>query len=322
MVSELPPGPPITFQDLHNGAGGRVLRGRASNFRKMANIERAPTKPSTADLDHHRLRGPPRLPPRRLLLRFNAAALERIRSNLGLVEGDDGDDKGDDEGDDGPGDVESLVANRNPYGEGDALVVHVVREGSLAEIGRVDGDGRAGVGGRRTRRRLFLGAIGVAAMIGVLIALGGGDEGARATYAAGLREEQERLLDIAERLVRACSKRRLSEDKSECRGLCGSDVMCCFEEGQHSCRDDEGKSCAAYTGYEVLVASSPVAGDNATAAGPAGDDDGLAAGEEGGPAPPGDGNGLPTSEGENAWGARRRPQPSARWRRTRRREPR
>ena len=198
----------------------------------------------------------------------------------------------------------------------------VVREGSLAEIGRVDGDGRAGVCGRRTRRRLFLGAIGVAAMIGVLIALGGGDEGARATYAAGLREEQERLLDIAERLVRACSKRRLSEDKSECRGLCGSDVMCCFEEGQHSCRDDEGKSCAAYTGYEVLVASSPVAGDNATAAGPAGDDDGLAAGEEGGPAPPGDGNGLPTSEGENAWGARRRPQPSARWRRTRRREPR
>jgi len=63
--------------------------------------------------------------------------------------------------------------------------------------------------------------------------------------------EQQRLLEIAERVVSACSEYKLNEDLSDCQKLCHSN-MCCFEKGQYSCEDDESKDCAVYAGCEGL----------------------------------------------------------------------
>jgi len=63
--------------------------------------------------------------------------------------------------------------------------------------------------------------------------------------------EQE-LLEIAERVIMACSENKLNINMSECQQLCHS-KMCCFEEGDYSCEDDESKECAVYAGCDALV---------------------------------------------------------------------
>ena len=63
--------------------------------------------------------------------------------------------------------------------------------------------------------------------------------------------EQQRLLEIAERVVSACSEYKINEDLSDCQKLCQSN-MCCFEKRQYSCEDDESKDCAVYAGCEAL----------------------------------------------------------------------
>eukprot|EP00579_Thalassiosira_antarctica_P005636 CAMPEP_0201878412 /NCGR_PEP_ID=MMETSP0902-20130614/9577_1 /ASSEMBLY_ACC=CAM_ASM_000551 /TAXON_ID=420261 /ORGANISM="Thalassiosira antarctica, Strain CCMP982" /LENGTH=263 /DNA_ID=CAMNT_0048406051 /DNA_START=146 /DNA_END=937 /DNA_ORIENTATION=- len=70
----------------------------------------------------------------------------------------------------------------------------------------------------------------------------------------GALSEQQRLLVIAERVVLACSEHKLNEDLSDCMKLCDAN-MCCFEEGEHSCEDDEYRYCAVYAGCEALIDS-------------------------------------------------------------------
>ena len=50
----------------------------------------------------------------------------------------------------------------------------------------------------------------------------------------------------------ACSERSLNEDMSACQKLCHGN-LCCFDEGEYSCKDDESKDCAVFAGCEALI---------------------------------------------------------------------
>ncbi|KAL3794817.1 hypothetical protein ACHAW5_005238 [Stephanodiscus triporus] len=73
----------------------------------------------------------------------------------------------------------------------------------------------------------------------------------------GSGEGEQKLLEIAERVVLACSESTLDGDMSDCRALC-HDSMCCFDGGGYSCADDEGRNCAAYAGCSNLMDGVPV----------------------------------------------------------------
>ena len=68
----------------------------------------------------------------------------------------------------------------------------------------------------------------------------------------GGTDEQQLLLEMAERITIACSENNLDEDMSECQQLCHVN-MCCFESDEYSCEDDESKACAVYAGCQALV---------------------------------------------------------------------
>ncbi|KAL3779948.1 hypothetical protein ACHAW5_009431 [Stephanodiscus triporus] len=67
---------------------------------------------------------------------------------------------------------------------------------------------------------------------------------------------QQKLLEVAERVVEACSEEMLNRDMSGCQRLCRSS-MCCFEDGGYSCEEDKGRDCAAYAGCEALMMGAP-----------------------------------------------------------------
>ena len=101
--------------------------------------------------------------------------------------------------------------------------------------------------------------VGASVGIGYAVLSGGNTNGKSGTNAAafagangenGMTEQQ--LLEIAERVIVACSETILDNDLTECQNLCHSS-MCCFESGQYSCEDDESKACAVYAGCEALV---------------------------------------------------------------------
>lgn len=68
---------------------------------------------------------------------------------------------------------------------------------------------------------------------------------------------QQQMLEIAERVVTACSENKLDEDMTQCQHLCSKN-MCCFESGEYSCENDESKDCAVYAGCEALVLGVPM----------------------------------------------------------------
>ena len=72
-------------------------------------------------------------------------------------------------------------------------------------------------------------------------------------------EKEQTLLEIAERVITACSEDKLNEDMKECQSLCHS-RMCCFEESgsDYSCQLDMSKDCAVYAGCEALVEGIPI----------------------------------------------------------------
>eukprot|EP00579_Thalassiosira_antarctica_P017372 CAMPEP_0201944994 /NCGR_PEP_ID=MMETSP0903-20130614/53678_1 /ASSEMBLY_ACC=CAM_ASM_000552 /TAXON_ID=420261 /ORGANISM="Thalassiosira antarctica, Strain CCMP982" /LENGTH=363 /DNA_ID=CAMNT_0048488053 /DNA_START=35 /DNA_END=1124 /DNA_ORIENTATION=- len=72
----------------------------------------------------------------------------------------------------------------------------------------------------------------------------------------GIPEQQE-LLEIAERVITACSENELNGDRSECQQLCHL-KLCCFESGEYSCEEDESKDCAVYAGCKALVEGIPL----------------------------------------------------------------
>lgn len=69
-------------------------------------------------------------------------------------------------------------------------------------------------------------------------------------------KEQQELLEMAERIVLACSEDQLAMDMTQCDYLCWS-ARCCFDT---SC-DDVHMQCAAYAGCQVLVYGVPEDGE-------------------------------------------------------------
>lgn len=68
---------------------------------------------------------------------------------------------------------------------------------------------------------------------------------------------EQHLLEIAERVITACSESSLDSDMTECQNLCHS-RMCCFGSGEYSCKDDESKACAVHAGCEALMEGIPM----------------------------------------------------------------
>lgn len=64
--------------------------------------------------------------------------------------------------------------------------------------------------------------------------------------------EQQRLLEISQEVLSACSESKLNEDISECQHLCRY-KLCCFEKEKYNCVNDEEKECAVYAGCEALM---------------------------------------------------------------------
>ena len=69
--------------------------------------------------------------------------------------------------------------------------------------------------------------------------------------------EQQQLLEIAERVVTACSENELNDDGSECQQLCHS-KLCCSLSGEYSCEEDNSKDCAVYAGCGALAEGIPL----------------------------------------------------------------
>lgn len=68
----------------------------------------------------------------------------------------------------------------------------------------------------------------------------------------GNSNQEQQLLEMAERVITACAESRLDESMSECQNLCHAS-MCCFEDGNYSCEDDAIKNCAVYAGCANLM---------------------------------------------------------------------
>jgi hypothetical protein len=73
---------------------------------------------------------------------------------------------------------------------------------------------------------------------------------------------EQKLLEIAERVVVACSEENLDSDMSDCRALC-RDRACCFDDDvDRSCADDERWNCAAYAGCANILDGVPIGGED------------------------------------------------------------
>ena len=68
----------------------------------------------------------------------------------------------------------------------------------------------------------------------------------------GGESQEQKFLEIAERVIMACGEEALDQDRTGCQKICLS-RMCCFESGEYSCEEDEGRYCAVYAGCEALV---------------------------------------------------------------------
>mmetsp|Transcript_28305 Transcript_28305/g.51590 ORF Transcript_28305/g.51590 Transcript_28305/m.51590 type:complete len:155 (-) Transcript_28305:384-848(-) len=106
------------------------------------------------------------------------------------------------------------------------------------------------------RRALIItvsGAVIVGAAVGISVLLNDGAMDAYEEYeTTSAQSDQQGLLDIAEQVVLACSEDNLNEDLSGCQNICRGH-MCCFEDSDYSCEDDEDKNCAVYGGCEALI---------------------------------------------------------------------
>lgn len=71
------------------------------------------------------------------------------------------------------------------------------------------------------------------------------------------QQQQQHLLEMAERVIRACSESKLNERITDCQQLCRSRMCCFHDEGggeySSSCEEDESKECAVYAGCEALL---------------------------------------------------------------------
>lgn len=151
----------------------------------------------------------------------------------------------------------------------------------ITDLADSDGDSDAtegtGNGGRIARKKQKKNqgsspcrqALAIIASIGVIV---GASFGIRAlvinnqnsnpkqhsTSSSASFQVQQRLLEIAEEVVWACSERTLNDDMSHCQDVCHGQLCCVDGEGEYSCEDDESRNCAVYAGCRALVDGQPV----------------------------------------------------------------
>lgn len=160
--------------------------------------------------------------------RYDPTAMSRIVDITDLV--DDEDDSSDDEA---------------PVG----------RKSSMPRnhIGTMDLTGRhnnTGGGVSNKRGLLFLSIVMILSVMGLsLVVYGSSSPKIHSEYLLVNEDEEQSKLELAERVVTACSDGSLS---NECKTLCHSKT-CCFEEGEYGCQSDASKECIVYAGCEALV---------------------------------------------------------------------
>ena len=93
-------------------------------------------------------------------------------------------------------------------------------------------------------------------MIGYAL-IGSGEPSKGPLSGGGGQDDGQKLLEIAERVITACAESNLNADVTECQKLCKG-ALCCFDDGEHSCADDESKACGVYGGCEALIEGIPL----------------------------------------------------------------
>mmetsp|Transcript_23728 Transcript_23728/g.49662 ORF Transcript_23728/g.49662 Transcript_23728/m.49662 type:complete len:172 (-) Transcript_23728:465-980(-) len=97
---------------------------------------------------------------------------------------------------------------------------------------------------------IFVGA----SVSGIASLNGAGVASSRDSESINNTDDQQRLLEIAEEVVSACSEDKLNRDLSECQQLCRERTCCFEEEEEYSCEDDGDKDCPVYAGCQALIA--------------------------------------------------------------------
>lgn len=113
------------------------------------------------------------------------------------------------------------------------------------------GPGGVGMTGPLVAKQVLILLTLLGVIVGACVAIGYAVLGAREVLPA-VGENNEELLQTAERVITACSELQLNEDMSECQNLCHA-RMCCFDSGKYNCEKDQNKACAVFAGCEALV---------------------------------------------------------------------
>lgn len=101
----------------------------------------------------------------------------------------------------------------------------------------------------------------IVSLVGIIIAASAAigyavlnSNGGEKAYSAPESDDSggQTLLETAERINVVCSEYRLNNDRRDCQEMCYT-KLCCFEEGDYSCVEDDREECAVYAGCEALV---------------------------------------------------------------------
>ena len=160
--------------------------------------------------------------------RYDPTAMSRIVDITDLV--DDEDDSSDDEA---PVGRKKSSMPRNHH------------------IGTMDLSHSSSGGGVSNKRGLiFLSIVMILSIMGLsLVVYGSSSPKMNSEYLMINEDEEQSKLELAERVVTACSS---GGGSKECKELCHSKT-CCLEEGDYGCQNDIGKDCVVYAGCEALV---------------------------------------------------------------------
>ena len=104
--------------------------------------------------------------------------------------------------------------------------------------------------GHNKRGLIFLSIVMILSIMGLsLVVYGSSSPTINSEYLMINEDEEQSKLELAERVVTACSS---GGGSNECKQLCHSKT-CCFEEGDYGCQNDVSKDCVVYAGCEALV---------------------------------------------------------------------
>ena len=185
--------------------------------------------------------------------RYDPSGMSRIVVDINDLVDDSGDDSDDD-----------TYGGTLPSGSG--------RRGSIGSMSTKNSQGRnqkkkrPSYGPPAGSLLMFRQVIFLVSLVGIIAAasvaigyamIGSGGPSNPLRGGGGRQDDGQKLLEIAERVITACAESNLNADMTECQKLCKG-ALCCFDEGEYSCADDESKACGVYGGCEALVEGIPL----------------------------------------------------------------